>query len=190
MSLPALGKATMNKGPRFLFAPAFCLFFWSVAGFAQAPQEDKQPASSSSPRWYDPTRYNPVKLFHRGPTATEQLASNDELEHRLTSQLQAHGVLAKNANLQAICSNFKTLSACISTLRASHSLKIDFSCLKWDVTGIKPSSVPDSCAGPSDGKAMSLKNAIELLKPDADAKTEATNAVNTAQNDIKDATPG
>ncbi len=179
----------MNRGLRFLFAAAFCLFLFSARGFAQTPQEDKQPAQSSSPRWYNPTRYNPAKLFHRPPTATEQLASNDELEHRLTSQLQAHGVLTKNANLQAICSNFKTLSGCISAVRASHSLKVDFSCLKWDVTGVKPSSVPNSCAGPSDGKAMSLRKAIELLKPDADAKVEADSALNTAQNDIKDATP-
>jgi len=176
----------MNSSYRFLFAPALSLCLFTAAGFAQTPQEDKQSASSS-PRWYNPTRYNPVKLFHRGPTAVEQLASNDELEHRLTSQLQAHGVLTKDANLQALCSNFQALSGCISTVRASHSLKIDFSCLKWDVTGIKPSSVPDSCAGPSDGKAMSLQKAIAILKPDADAKVEATNALNTAQNDIKDA---
>src|SRR5882724_5199042 len=169
----------MNAGSKFLFALALCALFCSFVGSAQTPRDDKQ-SSSSSPRWYNPTRYNPAKLFHRGPTAVEQLASNDELEHRLTSQLQAHGVLTKDANLQAICSNFTTLSACISTVRASHSLKIDFSCLKWDVTGIKPSSVPDSCAGPSDGKAMSLQKAIAILKPGTDAKVGATNALNTA----------
>lgn len=177
----------MNSSYRFLFAPALCVFFFSAAGFAQTPQDDKQSAPSSSPRWYNPTRYNPAKLFHRGPTAVEQLASNDELERRLASQLQAHGVLDKDTNLQAICSGFKSLSGCISTLRASRNLKIDFSCLKWDVTGEKPTPVSDSCAGPSDGKAVSLQKAIAILKPDADAKVEATNALNTAQNDIKDA---
>jgi len=176
----------MNSIYRFLFAPALCVFFFSAASFAQTPQDDK-PSSSSSPRWYNPTRYNPAKLFHRGPTAVEQLASNDELENRLTSQLQAHGVLDNDANLQAICSDFKSLSGCISTLRASRNLKIDFSCLKWDVTGTKPAKVSDSCAGPSDGKAMSLQRAIAVLKPDADARVEAANASNTAQNDIKDA---
>ena len=176
----------MNSIYRFLFAPALCLFFCSAAGSAQTPQDDKQ-SSSSSPRWYSPTRYNPAKLFHRGPTAVEQLASNDELERRLTSQLQAHGVLDKDANLQAICSDFKSLSGCISTLRAGRNLKIDFSCLKWDVTGEKPAPLSESCAGPSDGKAMSLQRAIAVLKPDADARVEATNASNTAQNDIKDA---
>ncbi len=173
----------MNSIYRFLFAPALCVFFFSAASSAQTPQDDKQ-SSSSSPRWYNPTRYNPARLFHRGPTAVEQLASNDELEHRLTGQLQAHGVLDKDANLQAICSDFKSLSGCISTLRASRNLKIDFSCLKWDE---KPAPVSDFCAGPSDGKAMSLQRAIAVLKPDADARVEATNASNTAQNDIKDA---
>ena len=177
----------MNAGSKFLFALALCVLFCSVvAGSAGTPQDDKQ-SSSSSPRWYNPTRYNPVKLFHRGPTAVEQLASNDELERRLTNQLQAHGVLDNDANLQAICSDFKSLSGCISTLRASRKLKIDFSCLKWDVTGTKPAKVSDSCPGPSDGKAMSLQRAIAVLKPDADARVEATNASNTAQNDIKDA---
>src|SRR5438876_623714 len=176
----------MNAGSKFLFALAVCVSFCSVASSARTPQDDKQ-SSSSSPRWYNPTRYNPVKLFHRGPTAVEQLAPNDELEHRLTGQLQAHGVLDKDANLQAICSDFKSLSGCISTVRASHNLKIDFSCLKWDVTGVKPAKVSDACAGPSDGKAMSLQKSIAILKPDADAKVEATNASNTAQNDIKDA---
>src|SRR5258708_34736247 len=176
----------MNSNYRFLFAPALCLFFFSVAGSAQTPQDDKQ-SSSSSQRWYDPTRYNPAKLFHRGPTAVEQLASNDELERRVTGQVQAHGVLDKDANLQALCSDFKSLSRRISPPRASRNLKIDFSCLKWDVTGEKPAPVSDSCAGPPDGKATSLQKAIALLKPDADAKVEATNASNTAQNDIKDA---
>jgi len=114
----------MNAGSKFLFALALCVSFCSVAGSAQTPPDDKQ-SSSSSPRWYNPTRYNPAKLFHRGPTAVEQLASNDELEHRLTGQLQAHGVLDNDANLQAICSDFKSLSGCISTLRASRKLKID-----------------------------------------------------------------
>jgi len=69
----------------------------------------------------------------------------------------------------------------------SHALKIDFSCLKWDVTGVKPKPVSDSCAGPAGGKAMGLTRSIDLLKPDSDAKSEASNALRRAHEDIKDA---
>ncbi len=179
-------------------AVAFWIFLFSFSALAQNSQDDKQSSSSrsssssssssSNPAWYNPSRYNPAKLFKRGAkSANDQLVSNEELEQKLTGQLQAHGVLPKNANLQDVCSNFKTLVGCISTLRASRNVNVDFSCLKWDVTGIKPSSVPDSCAGPSDGKAMSLQNSIELLKPGTDAKGEAANAARNAEHDIKDA---
>jgi hypothetical protein len=66
-------------------------------------------------------------------------------------------------------------------------LKIDFSCLKWDVTGVKPKPVADSCAGPAGGKAMSLYRAIDLLKPDSNARVEAKEALRKARDDIKDA---
>jgi hypothetical protein len=55
------------------------------------------------------------------------------------------------------------------------------------VTGLKPKPVTDSCAGPSGGKAMSLYKAIDLLKPDTDARSEASNALKKAHDDIKDA---
>ena len=188
----------MLKPARFLLATASCLFLLACPLFPQSPQGEKQPPASSSsssssspsssPAWYSPSRYNPAKLFKRGPkSANDQLASNEDLEIKLTGQLRAHGVLAKNTNLQDVCSDFKTLVGCISTLRASRNVNVDFSCLKWDVTGIKPTPVLDSCAGPSDGKAMSLQNSIALLKPDSDAKGEAANAVKNAEHDIKDA---
>jgi hypothetical protein len=59
--------------------------------------------------------------------------------------------------------------------------------LKWDVTGVKPKSVADSCAGPAGGKAMGLHKAVDLLKPDSNAKTETNNALRRAHEDIKDA---
>jgi hypothetical protein len=174
-----------SKGPG---AVAVCLFLFSLSAVPQTSQEDKQPAEGSRPAWYNPTRYNPLKLIHRGAkSANEQLASNEELEQKLTGQLQAHGVLAKSANLEDVCSSFKTLAECIAVLRASRSLQIEFACLKWDVSGVKPASVSDSCAGPSDRKAMSFRDSIALLKPDCAAKEEAEKAMKAAQDDIKDA---
>jgi hypothetical protein len=44
-----------------------------------------------------------------------------------------------------------------------------------------------ACTAPDGGKSLSLSKAIQTLKPDADAKSEAKSAERRAQEDIKDA---
>lgn len=156
--------------------------------YAQEPQGAKDAPSSASAPWYNPKKYNPLKLVKRdAKSANDQLASNADLEAKLTRQLQVQGVLRQDQNLQDACSSFKELAECVASLRVSHSLQLDFSCLKWDVTGVKPKPVADACAGPAGGKAMGLYRAIDLLKSDADAKSESKNALRRAREDIKDA---
>jgi hypothetical protein len=168
-----------------LSSAALCFLLGSFSATAQVA---KSPPAAESPRWYNPKRYNPLKLIKRGPkSANEQLASNGDLEAKLTHQLQVQGILPQDKNLQDVCSAFKYLDECVASLRVSRTLVIDFSCLKWDVTGVKPKPVSDSCAGPAGGKAMSLHRAIDLLKPDSDARGEARNALRRAHDDIKDA---
>jgi len=168
------------------FSAAMCFFLGSFPGSAQDTKE-AAPASQSDP-WYNPKKYNPAKLFKRDPkSANDQLASNGDLEAKLTHQLQVQEILPQDKNLQDACSAFKYLDDCVASLRVGHSLRIDFSCLKWDVTGVKPKPVADACAGPSGGKAMGLARSIDLLKPDSDAKTEAKEALRRARQDIKDA---
>ena len=152
--------------------------------------QDKTPDKSGddSPRWYNPKRYNPAKLFNRnGNSANDQLASNGHLEDRLSKQMRIQGLLAQNKELQDVCSNFKQLASCIAVLRLTHSLPVEFTCLKWNVTGVKPKGVADSCAGPAGGKAMALDRAVDLLKPDIDSRAEASKALKKAHNDIRDA---
>src|SRR5467141_4690669 len=150
---------------------ALCFFLGSFPGSAQ-DTKDASPAQSDP--WYSPKKYNPAKLFKRdSKSANDQLASNGDLEVKLTHQLQVQEILAQDKNLQEACSDFRYLDECVASLRVSHSLKIEFSCLKWDVTGVKPKPVADSCAGPAGGKAMGLSRAIDLLKPDSDARAEA-----------------
>src|SRR5260370_9822275 len=100
---------------------------------------------------------------------------------KLTHELRMQGILPRAVALQDGCSHFKELADCVAALRVSHALQIDFSCLKWDVTGVKPKPVADSCAGPAGGKAMGLYRAIDLLKSDSDAKGEAKNALRRAR---------
>jgi hypothetical protein len=168
-----------------LSSAALCFF---VVSFSALAQEAKDAPAVQSPRWYNPAKYNPLKLIKRGPkSANDQLASNGDLETRLTHQLQVQGILPQEKNLQDACSDFKELAECVASLRVSRTLQVDFSCLKWDVTGVKPKPVADSCAGPAGGKAMGLHRAVDLLKPDSNAKPEANNALRRAHEDIKDA---
>src|SRR4029077_5599234 len=177
---------------RFSFAfSTISLFFFlgSLSARAQEAQGAKDSSATQSVPWYNPKKYNPAKLVKRDPkSANDQLASNGDLEARLTHQLQVQEILPRDKELQDACSSFKELAVCVASLRVSHSLHIDFSCLKWDVTGVKPKPVADSCAGPAGGKAMGLPRAIDLLKPDSNAKTEANDALRRAHDDSKDAT--
>jgi hypothetical protein len=99
------------------------------------------------------------------------------LEGKLTHQLHVQGILPQDKNLQDVCSAFKYLDECVASLRISRTLEIDLTCLKWAVTGVKPKPVSDSSAGPAGGKAMPLHRAIDLLKPDSDARGEVRNAL-------------
>ncbi len=176
----------MRRYLTVLSSAALCFF---LSSYSASAQEAKDAPAAQSPRWYNPAKYNPLKWFKRGPnSANDQLASNGDLEARLTHQLQVQGILPQGKDLQDVCSAFKELAECVASLRVSRSLQIDFSCLKWDVTGVKPKPVADSCAGPAGGKAMGLPRAIDLLKPDSDAKAEANSALRRARDDIKDAT--
>ena len=131
--------------------------------------------------------YNPIHWMKKSPTASEQLAANKDESKKLAGLLQA--LLPAKTKLEAACAGFKQLEGCVAALHVSHNLKIKFNCLKWDVTGTQPASGNvASCKAPESGKGLSLAKAIQTLKPDADAKTEAKNAERRAQEDIKDAT--
>lgn len=155
---------------------------------AQETQDKPDKASGSAPHWYSPSKYNPLKLIKRDPqSANDQLAADGHLEDNLSKQLRLQGILAADRELQDVCSDFKHLVDCIAVLRLTQSLKVEFTCLKWNVTGVKPKPVADSCAGPAGGKAMPLDRALDLLKPHLDVRTEARNALKKAHDDIKDA---
>jgi hypothetical protein len=155
----------------------------AASAVAQAPPDK---TDDSSLPWYNPKRYNPAKLF-KEKSANDELASNGHLEDKLSKQLRIQGLLAQNKELQDVCSSFKDLATCIAVLRLTHSLPVEFTCLKWNVTGVKPKAVADSCAGPAGGKAMVLDRAVDLLKPDIDSRAEAGKALKKARDDIRDA---
>lgn len=148
-------------------------------------QDTQEQSSGKSDAWYN--KMNPTRLFKHYKSANDQLASDGHLEDKLSKQLRIQKILAADRELQDVCSDFKDLSNCIAVLRLSLSLPVDFTCLKWNVTGVKPKSAADSCAGPAGGKAMPLDRALDLLKPSMDVKKESSNALRKARDDIKDA---
>ena len=132
--------------------------------------------------------YNPIKWIKKAPpapTASQQLAGNGDMEKKLSTLLKAE--LPPRTTLKDACAQFKGLDGCVASLLVSHNLKIKFNCLKWDVTGTKPTGDIKSCEAPSREKGMGLSKAIRELKPDADARTEAKTAERRAREDIKDA---
>ncbi|HKD50506.1 MAG TPA: hypothetical protein VKB90_06900 [Candidatus Acidoferrum sp.] len=151
-----------------------------------AQDKDTQDKSTGkSDPWYN--KVNPARLIKHYKSANDQLASDGQLEDNLSKQLRLQGVLGADRELQDVCSDFKDLPNCVAVLRLSVSLPVEFTCLKWNVTGVKPKDAADSCAGPAGGKAMPLDRALDLLKPKLDAKTESHNALRKAHDDIKDA---
>jgi hypothetical protein len=150
-------------------------------------QKDTQEKPGGDTHWYSLSRYNPAKLFKHYKSANDQLATDGHLEDKLSKQLRLQGLLAENRELQDVCSDFKDLPSCVAVLRLSVSLPVEFTCLKWNVTGVKPKNGADSCAGPTGGKAMPLDRALDLLKPNLDVRTEASKALKKAHDGIKDA---
>ena len=152
----------------------------------QQPQQAQDKSSGPAP-WYSPSRYNPAKLFKHYKSANDQLASDAHLEDNLSKQLRIQGILGADRELQDVCSDFKDLPNCVAVLRLSVGIPVEFTCLKWNVTGVKPKNAADSCAGPAGGKAMLVDRALDLLKPNLDVRAQAREALRKAHDDIKDA---
>src|SRR5258705_10647238 len=129
----------MRRCSLALASAALCFFsstLWCSA------QEAKDKSSQESLPWYNPKKYNPLKLIHRGPqSANDQLAAHGNLEARLTNQLQEQGIMSSGKDLKYVCWTFKELPDCIASLRLSYTSQIAFSCWKWAVTGLKPNPV-------------------------------------------------
>jgi hypothetical protein len=142
-------------------------------------------AESSS---HAPHSYNPIKWVERKPkTGSDWHDANSEPDKRLTARLQGTGVLAANTNIAEACATFKVLSDCLAALHASHSLALDFHCVKSDMTSVQTSADMSACKEPGGNKGVSLSKTIQLLKPGADAKAEAKNAERQANEDLKEA---
>jgi len=144
--------------------------------------------AAAEPSSHAPHSYNPIKWVEKKPkTGSDWHDANSEPDKKLTAKLQGTGVLAANTNIAEACNTYKVLSDCVAALHASHSLALDFNCVKSDMTGVQTGADMSACKEPGGDKGVSLSKTIQLLKPGADAKAEAKNAEKQASEDVKEA---
>jgi hypothetical protein len=180
----------MRKHWLVMAPAALCVCMCAQTASAQdTPGSGQQGATPQPTHWYSPARYkkyNPVNLFHRDSrSATEELAENTDENKKLSSELQS--LLPPRKDVKDVCTVFKSVEDCVAAIHASHNVGIKFECLKWNVTAVKPNAGAKSCSDPETDRPMTLERAIRELKPDADAKYEAKNAVRKARENIADA---
>jgi hypothetical protein len=144
--------------------------------------------TAAEPTLHAPHSYNPINWVKKNPkTGSDWHDANSEENKKLTAKLQGAGALAAGTNIAQACNTFKMLSDCLAALHASHSLALDFNCVKSDMTGVQTGADMSACKEPKGDKGVSLVKAIQLLKPGADAKGEAKNAERQANEDLKEA---
>ena len=169
-----------------MIAVAVGFLLSAVSASAQAPAgvgADGAAQSSSTPH-----SYNPIKWVKKDSHTTNASADANTVRNaKLTSRLQMQGLLATDASLDDTCSAMKGLGECVAALHVGRNLGLDFSCLKWKLTGIQGSAKISSCMTSSSGKAMTLVQAIHTLKPGANAAKEAKNAERQSAADLREA---
>lgn len=132
--------------------------------------------------------YNPMKLFAKKDSKPATPAvSVEDLDKKLEPKLRASQLIGADATLKQVCVNFIERVDCLAALHASHSLNLDFECVKSNFTGVRVGTDTSACRMPSGDKPLSLAKTIHLLKADADAKNAAKDADAAARADLQDA---
>lgn len=153
---------------------------------AQGPQGAGAGGATASDQSHSSRSLNPIKWVKKGPkSASDTLDAKAEQDKKLTASLQSQGVLAANMDAKEACANFNALAECVAALHATKNLGLDWNCLKSNLTGVQTSADMSGCKGPAGTKAISLTKAIQILKPEANAKSETKNAENQAKSDLK-----
>lgn len=129
---------------------------------------------------------NPVRWVKKDKKANDEFLAGSDRNVKLSAKLQESGLLAPEISLQEACQGFKSLGECVAALHASHNVGVNFTCLKWDLNGLQPSGDTSSCATSGSG-ALSLDQAIHILKPNADAAAEAKSAHRQSHDDLRSA---
>lgn len=116
--------------------------------------------------------------------STGALGSRIDVEQKLTPILQSEGVLPAAATAHDACATFAGLELCLQALHASHNLGLNFACVQASVTSVHTNADLSGCKDVDGDKQQTLKQAIQILKPDANAKQAEKAAEQEAKADL------
>lgn len=116
--------------------------------------------------------------------ATDALGSRIDVERKLTPILQSEGALPANTTAHDACAMFANLEGCIAALHATHDLGLNFACVQASVTAVHTNADLSDCKDVDGDQQQTLKQAIHILKPDANAKEAAKAAEQEAKADL------
>ena len=103
--------------------------------------------------------------------ATGRPKVSDQLTHNNNLSLRVKGLFPDGTDLAKEAEDFRNLGQFVAAAHVAHNLDIPWADMKGKMTGDHPES---------------LGKAIQDLRPQADAKTEASKAQKEADTDIKD----
>jgi hypothetical protein len=184
---PKLGesmKKTLVGGAILLFVVSIS---WSV-GVERAAAQGPAGTGAASAAQDGSHLLNPMKWVKKDSDSSDASGNRSAIEKKLTPNLQAQGILPANASASDACTPFTTLDECLAALHASHTLGIDFDCLRAGVTGVHTNADVSSCKVADGEKALGLNKAIHQLKPEVNAKQAAKDAEQQAKEDLKGVT--
>ena len=116
--------------------------------------------------------------------STDALGSRVDVEQKLTPILQSQGVLPANTTAHDACATFADLERCLEALHATHDLRLNFACMQASVTGVHTNADLSGCKDVDGDQQQTLKQAIHILKPDANAKQAVKDAEQEAKADL------
>jgi hypothetical protein len=156
-----------------------------TAGAGRAIAQGPAGAGAAAAAQDSSHSYNPTHWIKKDSKASDALGNRSEVEKKLTPILQSEGVLAVNATATGECQDFADVEACLAALHATHDLGLNFVCVRASVTGVHTSADVSGCKDVDRDKPQSLKDAIHVLKPSANAKRSAKDAQLKAKEDLQ-----
>src|SRR5260370_19092718 len=112
-----------------------------------------------------------------GMTVNQILSKNTALAGKIQT--------LTGTSAQKACAGFKNLGQCVAASHVSKNLGISFGCMQAEMTGKAPAQ-GSTCPAGTGSRSMSLRKAIQTLRPKADSKTESKKATTQADEDMKE----
>lgn len=135
------------------------------------PGQHGRPATAGKPAAHQPRAPKADNPSGKSTGTTGRTTVSDQLGRNTNLATKLQGILPAGTDVQKASAGFKNLGQFVAAAHVSQNLDIPFDTLKGRMIN---------------GDGMSLGQAIQELKPAADAKTEARNAERAADSTIRE----